>query len=256
MRRDKSGCSIRISIGMRAEARRGISMKKRTKKSEGQERTEVHKNRLSRSKLKTGVSVAALSAAVAVFVILVQMEKSVLDQYEKGRIYVAAGMIPKGQMITEENCMQYFTPAELDKRLIPAAALVNPEQVRGLAAVFDVEQGALLTKGMFEELESILNGMAEPVIAGFKAEDIYQVAGGTLRAGDRIHIYTVREGEAALAWEAVYVQQVFDASGGIIASTDKFTAAQRINIYLDKGDVGAFYTGLAEGSLRAVKVCD
>jgi len=224
------------------------------RKKKQREETEIYKKQFSLSKLKTGVSAAALAAAVAVFIILVQMEKSVLDQYEKGQVYMAAGMIPKGQMITEENYSQYFTVAELDKRLIPASAIAGPEQVKGLAAVFDVEQGVLLTRGMFEELETVLKGMEEPVIAGFKAEDIYQVAGGTLRAGDRIHIYTVREGEAELAWEAVYVQQVFDASGGNISNMDQSTAAQRINVYLDKQDVEAFYAGLAEGSLRAVKV--
>lgn len=210
----------------------------------------------SASRLKTGVSLAALVAAAAVFVILVQVEKSTLAQYEKGVIYVAAERIPKGQMITEENYSEYFTAKELDIQCIPRTALTAPEQVRGLAARFDVEPGVLLTEGMFEKMEDILEGMEEPVIAGFKADDIYQVAGGILRAGDRIHIYSVRDGNTVLAWEAVYVQQVFDGSGADIPNTDRTASAQRINVYLDKKDIGDFYTGLADGSLRVVKVCD
>lgn len=139
--------------------------------------------------------------------------------------------------------------------MIPDTALTEPAQVRGMAAAYDVEEGVLLTGGMFEELDEILAGMEEPVIAGVKAEDIYQVAGGMLRAGDRIHIYTVRDGKAVLAWEEVYVQQVFDASGKGISNTDSSTVAQRMNVYLDKRDIEAFYTELAGGSLRAVKVC-
>ncbi len=205
------------------------------------------------SKWKTGVSFAALAAAVAVFVILIQVEENILSRYEKGEIYVAAGVIPRGQMITEENYLQYFAVEEMDKRLIPETALTDPLRMQGLAAVYDVEAGTLLTKGMFEEWNTILGKMTEPVIAGFRAEDIYQVTGGTLRAGDRVHIYTVKDGKAMLAWEYVYIQQVFDASGVNISNTDKSTAAQRVNVFMDKKDVEAFYTGMAEGSLRVVK---
>ena len=210
-------------------------MKKRSK-SDGQ--------RLSAAKVRAGVSIAALVAAVAVFVILLQIEKSVLAQYEKGMIYTAAVPIPKGQMITEDNFRQFFEERELDVGCIPDTALREPGQVCGLAAVFDVEKGVLLTQGMFERLEDILKDMAEPVI------------GGTLRAGDRVHIYSIQDGEAVLAWEEVYIQQVFDASGASIPNGDGSMTAQRINIYLDKGDVEAFYKGLADGGLRVVKICE
>lgn len=214
------------------------------------------KKEFSPSKVKTGVSVAALIAAVATFVIMLQIEKSVLAQYEKQSVYVAETLIPRGQMITETNFMQYFSLQEMDIRHIPETALKGPEQAYGLVARFDVERGLVLTEGMFEEMESILEGMEEPVIAGFRAEDMYQVAGGTLRTGDWIHIYSIMEDGTVSAWEEVYVQQVFDASGSSIPNGDGHTAAQRVNIYLDKKDVEAFYKGLAEGGLRVVKVCD
>lgn len=208
------------------------------------------------SKVKTGVSIAALVAAVATFVILLQIEKSVLMQYEKEMVYVAETSIPRGQVITEENFSQYFALEEMDVRYVPETALKGPEQTYGLVARFDVERGVVVTKGMFEELDRILADMEEPVIAGFRAEDMYQVAGGILRAGDRIHIYSIAEDGTASAWEKVYVQQVFDGAGAGIPNGDQRTAAQRVNIYLDKKDVEAFYKGLAEGVLRVVKVCN
>lgn len=158
-------------------------------------------------------------------------------------------------MITAENYMDYFIIKEMDKKLISDTALTTLQQVQDMAAIYDVEQGTHLTEGMFEELRNIWSGMEEPVIAGFRAEDIYQVAGGTLRAGDRIHIYIVKDETARLAWENIYVQQVFDASGGSISNTDQTMAAQRINIYLDKSDIAAFYSEMADGSLRVVKLC-
>lgn len=92
-------------------------------------------------------------------------------------------------------------------------------------------------------------------MAGFKAEDLYQVVGGVLRAGDRIHIYSMsEEGEALPAWSNVYVREVFDQAGNRIVSGDTAAAAQRVNIYLDKKDVEAFYSRLASGTLRVVRV--
>lgn len=203
---------------------------------------------------KAGGMAAALVAAVAVFAVMLQLEKSALAKYEKGTVYTAAAEIPKGQLITAENLNLYFQEKSLDKSCIPDSALCSPEQVTGLAAVFDIEQGVLLSEGMFETLDDVLDGMKEPVVAGFKAEDIYQVAGGVLRAGDRIHIYCVsEEGQAVLVWNNIYVKEVFDQTGTRIVNGDSVTAAQRINIYLDKKDVEAFYSELANGALRVVR---
>ena len=203
---------------------------------------------------KAGGVIAALVAAVAVFIVMLQLEKSTLTKYERGTVYVAAAEIPRGQMVTAENRSLYFQTRQLDKSCIPESALRSPEQVTGLAAVFDIEPGVLLSEGMFETLDDVLQGMEEPVVAGFKAEDLYQVAGGVLRAGDRIHIYCVsEEGQAVLVWDNVYVQDVFDQTGSRIVNGDTVTAAQRINIYLDKKDVEAFYSELASGALRVVR---
>ena len=207
--------------------------------------------------LWNGGILAALLAAVTVFVVMLEMEKRLLSQYERGVIYVAAKEIPEGQLITEVNCREYFKECQLDKSVIPKTALCDKRQVKGLVAAGNIEEGVLLTAGMFERLDDITAELKEPVVAGLKAEDLYQMAGGILRAGDRIHIYSVnKENTATLVWKNIYVQQVFDNVGGNISNEDKVTAVQRINVYLDSGDVEKFYTELASGSLRVVKVCD
>ena len=212
--------------------------------------------RLSVKKLKMGGIIAALAASFAIFAAMVQIEKNVLTQYERGIIYIAAKEIPRGQLITEDNYKQYFMERQLDKSCIPTTALRSPEQVAELAAVYTIEQGVLLTQGMFQRMDEILAQMERPVVAGFKAEDIYQVAGGVLRAGDRVNIYSVREDGTSLVWQRIYVQQVFDASGNTIPSGDIVTAAQRVNVFLDEADVEDFYTQLAGGSLRVVKLIE
>ena len=114
---------------------------------------------------------------------------------------------------------------------------------------------------LFEAIKKIVPSeeMEEAVIAGFRAEDLYQAVGGVLRAGDRIHIYCIDKEETAKekpVWKNLFVQQVFDQNGNAIDSGDTTTPAQRINVYMDNGKVDDFYRNLAKGSLRVVKVCD
>ena len=201
-----------------------------------------------------GSTAAALVAAIVVFVIMLQVEKNTLTQYERGTIFVAGREIPKGQMITEENYSEYFEKMQLDKNVIPATAICQVEQIAGLVAEMDIEKGVLLTKGMFKVLDEITAQMEAPVIVGLKAEDLYQVVGGTLRAGDRIHIYRMdAETGMRVVWEDIYIQSVFDQTGRCIPNDDEETAVQRMNVYLDKKDVEAFYAELTTGNLRIAK---
>jgi len=206
-------------------------------------------------KIKVGAGIAGIAAAVAVFTVLLQIEKSAMEQYEKAYVCMAATDIPEGEVITEKNSGLYLELVEMEIRYIPTTALRRIEAAEGLAAVFDVEKGVFLTVGMFEDKEEILGNMEEPVIAGFKADDIYQVAGGVLRAGDRIHLIQITNEGAELLWENIYVQSVFDQSGVEIPNADTVKAAQRVNVYLDKEDVEEFYDTLTSGTVRVVKVC-
>lgn len=202
----------------------------------------------------TGSIVAAFVAASAIFILMLQTEKKVLTDYEKGNIFVAAREIPKGTLLSEENIIDYLELRKLDAGCIPETALVDGSRLAGKIAAFPIEKGVLLTEGMFEEMDAVTGNMAEPVIVGFKAEDLYQVVGGVLRAGDFVHIYVVTEkGQTQLIWQDVFVKQVFDNAGNAIGNEDRTTSAQRINVYLDKADVEEFYTRLAGGSLRVVK---
>lgn len=201
-------------------------------------------------------AIAALLAALAVFAVMLQLERNVLADYEKGAIYVSAARIPKGLMITQDNADQYLERKEIDKTLISAAALTDPSQLQGLFAQVGIEEGVFLSQDMFLQKAEVLRELEEPVIAAFRADDLYQVVGGVLRSGDRIHIYQVsEEKEAVLTWENIFVESVYDQNGLKIEAGDVSSCAARINVYLDKQDVEQFYSNLAAGALRVVKVC-
>ena len=204
-----------------------------------------------------GTIIFSLLASIIIYAVLINSEKNALADFEKGIVYVAAEEIAEGVLINEKNFNEYFKAEELDKDFVPQTAISVPEQIENLISSYTIEKGTLLTRGMFESVNEITQNMEEPVIAGFKADDLFQVVGGILRTGDRIHIYGVGdEGEVALIWSDVYVQQVFDSSGVKISNNDELKAAQRVNVYMDKKDVEFFYSELAKGSLRVVKVSE
>lgn len=221
-------------------------MRKKTKTAEG----------WSAEKRVGGGVIIALVAAIAVFAVMLQVEKNALAGVEKRTVVAAITAIPEGQLITAENRDVYLGLREMEATLIPEHAAVTPEELEGRMTVFGVDSGTVMTSGMLCDVNEMTEGMEEPVIAGFKADDLYQVVGGVLRAGDRIHVYSVSENhEVSLIWENLFVQKVFDQAGRQIQSGDTATSAQRINVYLDRADVEKFYSELATGTLRVVKVC-
>lgn len=218
-----------------------------------EKKTRIKKDR----NILPGVILAGLLASVIIYAIMINAEKNALADYEKGTIFTAAKDVPEGILITEDNYSVYFQLKEVDKKLIPETAISSPEQLKGLAPCVKIDTGTLITMGMFESINEITKDMNEPVIAGFRAEDLYQVVGGVLRSGDRIHIYNVdEEGQAKLTWSNIYVEQVFDTAGAAITNEDTVTAAQRVNVYMDKDEVERFYSELSAGSLRVVKILD
>lgn len=220
------------------------------------EKKEKETPNISRGKsILPGSILIALFASVIIFVVMLNAEKNALSSYEKGNILVALKAIPEGEMITENNVAAYFSGKEMDKSLIPETALTSMEQMIGKLPVLDIDAGTILTQGMFEDVNVITKDMLNPVIAGFKAEDLYQVVSGTLRAGDRIHIYVIDEESdtVPIIWQDVFVHQVFDTSGNVIQNSDKLAAAQRVNIILEKDSTEQFYSLLTSGALRVVK---
>lgn len=215
------------------------------------------KKQKQKNNVLLGAIILGLVVSVVIYVVMLNAEKNALSAYEKGTVYVAAKSIPKGTVISDMNCGYYFKITELDQSVIAPSAVTDINQLIGMIPQSSIDEGTLITKGMFRHIDTIISEMKEPVIAGFTVDDLYQVVGGTLRAGDRIHIYSVdEENNARLIWSNVYVQQVFDNIGINIPNSDNSTAAQRINVYMDNSDIAQFYSELTMGSLRVVKVCD
>ena len=209
-----------------------------------------------------GAMLIALVAAVIVFFAMLNAERNVLQSYEKGTVWVASEEIVRGMKVTEENVGSLFVSKEMDKSLIPEKAVTDISTLIGKYAYGTSDVGAVITESMFADAEKFSEGLANPALAGLSASDLYEVVGGVLRAGDKVNIYAIdfdsmnNESEVVLRWEGVYVAEVFDSSGNSIEGSDTVTPAQRLNIWLEESQVEDFYSQLARGSLRVVRVVD
>lgn len=223
-----------------------------------QRRNEDNMKMKEKKNILPGAIAAAFVAAVIVYIVLLNVEKNTLSAYEKGNVLTAQKDIAHGVVFTQENIPLYFEEVQMDIKLIPHAAVTDKDQLAGVLARTNIDQGCVITESMLDRQIGEISAMRRPVIAGFKAEDLFQVVSGILRTGDKIHIYTVDEEQevAYLIWDNVLVQQVFDTAGSTIPAEDQTTAAARVNILLEQDSVEQFYAELAGGSLRVVKVYD
>lgn len=203
-----------------------------------------------------GVILAAFAAAAVTYFVLLNVEKNALSAYEKADCWTLTETLERGTEITEENVDMLFSRIQADARHIPQEAVTNPETLLGSQAAITIPRGSMATQAMFTRAGSYRAALENPVIAGCRAEDLYQLVSGTLRSGDRIHIYTVDEelGETYLIWDDVMVYQVFDSAGNLIPPQDTQSAAARINVLLEEGNAELFYSELYRGSLRVVKL--
>lgn len=217
---------------------------------------EDRKGAESRKKGLPGIILAAFTAAAVTYIVLLNVEKNALSAYEKGDCWVLAQALEKGTEITADNVGSIFCAAQADLRHIPQEAVADPQTLLGAQAAITIPGGSIVTEPMFTSAGSFRSALEHPVIAGCRADDLYQLVSGTLRSGDRIHIYTVDEelGETYLVWDNVMVYQTFDSAGNLIPPQDTLSAAARINVLLEEGTAELFYSELYRGSLRAVKL--
>jgi hypothetical protein len=205
-----------------------------------------------------GVIFISFVAALITFFVMLQVEKNTLSDYEKVAVWCANQEIPKGKEITGADLENAFVLVEMDKKNVPDKSITNPEALIGQQTIVEITQGSPLTGAMFEDVNQHMAKLYHPVLAGCKAEDLFQMVSGVLRKGDMVHVYVVNEEmeQTYLLWEDVVVYQVFDSAGNVITAEDISTPAARINLLLEKGRAEQFYNELQNGSLRFVKVCE
>ena len=202
-----------------------------------------------------GIILLSLAASICIFFMLLNMEKSMLKDFEKVTCLVARESIPEKVELTDENVALLFELRQVDQKAVPESSLGDSTRIVGLQSRISISAGSVVTEEMFTSYREEIETMNCPVLAGVKAQDLYQVVNGTLRPGNHIDIYVAEEetGEVYLFLEKVLVKEVFDVNGNRIAGEEELIPAARMNLVLEKGTVEQFYELLHGGMLCVVK---
>lgn len=216
----------------------------------------MNKREKEKRNIMPGVILVAFLASIATFFLLLNMEKNALEAYEKVMVWTTKCELAKGLELNNNSIQECFVQVEIDKDRVPGKVIETLETLVGKRTMFVIAQGTILTETMFSDEENYREGMHNPIIAGCKGDDLFQLVSGVLRKGDWVNIYMVNEelGETYMLWENIMVYQAFDASGNVIPSEDTVTPAARVNLLLEEGYTEQFYKELSTGSLRLVKV--
>lgn len=230
-------------------SREEIQEKKQEKKEDKQEKRKAGKEN------QAGLIAICLGIAGIVFLILLNMEKNLLENYEKQEVVTVYQTLPEGQILDGKNVQNYLKLQEVEKAAVPEGALGSLEEAYGHLPAVTLEAGTILSQSLLTDKKEQLDRLEHPVVAGLRADEISQMVCGTLRPGDIIHIYVTDKdtGETQKVWEDVFVEQAFDGNGGKIAASDTEASAQVVNVLLNKADIAYFYTELAKGTLRVVR---
>ena len=199
--------------------------------------------------------ILCLLLAGGLFVLLLNIEMKQLAQYEKGNVVVAIADVTESKEVTEENLSEYFSVEERPLEDIPEAAYLELEDLIGQYVQSGIDAGSIITKSMLGELRA---DHGDVVLLGVNMEALAQSVAGTLRAGDKIDIYTVKvEGDDNVTVEkalsGVIIERSYTSSGVAIVKDDNTSIAQYITIPVHKDAVGTFYQSLEDRRIEIVK---
>ncbi len=218
----------------------------------------MNRRESKKKRILPGIIIAAFLASIATFFILLNVERNALKDFETVTVWVTTCELAEGMEMTKMGIGECLTQMEIDKNKVPAKRVESAETLINKYTELNIPQGTILIETMFSDDESFRMNINNPVIAGCKGDDLFQLVSGVLRKGDLVHVYMVNKemGETYMLWENVLVYQVFDASGNLIPPEDILTPAARVNLLIEEGYTEQFYNELDKGSLRLVKVWD
>jgi len=222
------------------------------------EKLEHKVNKMKENQRKVWPIVLCLLLAAGLYVFLLNMEIRQLAEFEKGNVIVAVENIVENTEITKENLSLLFTVEERTLTEIPQAACMDLDDLTGQYVQGNIDKGSVITESMLGTLKA---KQEDSVLLGINMESLAQSVVGTLRAGDKIEIYTVKtveEKEVVVekAIANVTVERSYTGSGASILKEDNTSIAQYITIPVHKDAVGVVYEALENRRIEIVKILD
>ena len=226
---------------------------------------EVTRQERNRRNNMKRITISALVAFI-LFVALTIIQSSILNQETKVSVYQVKKDIHEGTKITEENFDSYLSTKDVQASLIPDGYITDSSLIIGKFVNRNYKAKDVITVDGLNDSESAYNsGIKSPVKLSFSVSNLSDSVSGTLREGDYINIYGMRNahnaaGEVIIATNAtytfkhIYIEKAYNSSGDVIDSADREAEALMFTIVIEEGDVDLFNEMVANCTLKLVKI--
>ena len=208
---------------------------------------------------KKGVAMKLLGSflvAVALFGVLVGVEKNLLSDYEKVSVVLCKIDVPKGTKITKENVSQYFYDYEVDIALVNDTCIKDKNEVIDTVVEKSLSAHEILRKDDCTKEAEIYNKFSNPVEASITATNPGDIVSGTIRRGDYVDIAVVNKDtlEYDLMLKKVYVVDAFTSTGEKVSENAEGTAATMLTVVEEKDNLAKFYSARETGNVIVTKL--
>ena len=208
---------------------------------------------------KKGIAMKLLGSflvAVALFGVLVGVEKNLLNDYEKASVVLCKTDVPKGTKITKENVSQYFYDYEVDIALVNDTCIKDKNEVINTVVEKSLSAHEILRKDDCTKEAEIYNRFSNPVEASITATNPGDIVSGTIRRGDYVDIAVVNKDtlEYDLMLKKVYVVDAFTSTGEKVSGNAEGTAATMLTVVEEKDNLAKFYSARETGNVIVTKL--
>lgn len=226
---------------------------------------EVTKQERNRRNNMKRITISALVAFI-LFIALTIIQSSILNQETKVTVYQVQKDIYNGTKITEDNFNEYFATKAVQASLIPDGYITDSSLIIGKFVNRDYKARDVITVDGLNDSEALYNSNIEhPVKLSFQVGNLSESVSGTIREGDYINIYGMKNGKNAdgevvlltnqtYTFKHIYIERAYNSAGDIIDTADKNSEALMFTIIIEEDDVSLFNEMVANCNLKLVKV--
>ena len=209
------------------------------------------------NKKKVWIGVISFVLALLLFAVLLVIQQSMQEKPESKWVLCAKESIPESVILTEANISVYTEKKEIPVKWLPEGCLSSEGQLEGMISEGKIAKGSLLDNAKFSVYDEYYEKYQELSWISVPIKELYEGVAGSLRPGDYIDIYMVKEEDKQYVCEVleerVPIAATYSNQGTVIEGDDAGGLAQLIIIPIEKQNVAQFYERLAQGNIRIAK---
>lgn len=211
--------------------------------------------------------------AFLLFIALVVIQSSILNQEEKKPVYQVIKDIPTGTKLAADNIDNYLQLKNVQLSLVPDGCIDDKELILNKFTNRAYKAKDIITTDGITDTEKMYkDSIVNPTELSFSVADTAAAVSGTLHEGDYVNIYGLRKNaftESALASESdeliltdeyftfmhVYIAEAYNGEGVRIGTDD--TTGQKATMFtiiLSEDDVVVFNEMLKNCDIRISKL--